>query len=102
MTFLRGLDSEIPLIPRDIYNQNALFRRDIRQGYSSTEALIQHLETKGIKHDILKEKDTDRLRGLFIACPESIQYLQSYHDVLLIDNIYSTNRFDLPLMDIIG
>jgi hypothetical protein len=39
---------------------------------------------------------------LFIACPESIVYLQSHHDVLLIDNTYKTNRFELPLMDIIG
>jgi hypothetical protein len=42
------------------------------------------------------------LKGLFIACPESIEYLQSHHDVLLIDNTYKTNQFELPLMDIIG
>jgi hypothetical protein len=53
-------------------------------------------------HHILKDKDSNRLKGLFIACPESIQYLQSHHDVLLIDNTYSTNRFDMPLMNIIG
>jgi len=75
LTFLRGLAPETPIIPRDIYNQNAQFRRDIRQGHSTTEALIQHLQTKGIKHSILKERDTNRLKGLFIACPESIQYL---------------------------
>jgi hypothetical protein len=42
------------------------------------------------------------LKGLFIACPESIEYLQAHHDIILIDNTYSTNRFDMPLMDIIG
>jgi MULE transposase domain len=35
-------------------------------------------------------------------CPQSLQYLQSHHDVLLIDNTYSTNRFDMPLIDIVG
>jgi hypothetical protein len=79
-----------------------VFRRDIRQGHSATEALIQHLETSGTMHRILKDPDSNRLKGLFIACPESIQYLQSHHDVLLIDNTYSTNRFGMPLMDIIG
>ena len=74
----------------------------MRQGHSATEALIQHLETSGIMHHILKDLDSSRLKGLFIACPESIQYLQSHHDVLLIDNTYSTNRFDMPLMNIIG
>ena len=89
-------------MPQDIYNQTSVFRRDIRQGHSATEALIQHLETSGIMHRILKGPDSNRLKGLFIACPESIQYLQSHHDVLLIDNTYSTNRFDMPLMNIIG
>jgi hypothetical protein len=88
--------------PRDLYNQNAAFRREIRQGKSSTEALVQHLQEGGIKHAILKDPRTRRLKGLFIACPESIEYLQSHHDVLLIDNTYKTNRFELLLMDIIG
>ena len=56
----------------------------------------------GIKHDIIKDKETKRLEGLFWAYPESIKYLQSHHDVILIDNTYSTNRFEMPLMDIIG
>ena len=102
MTFLQGLIPETPLLLRDIYNQNSLIRRDLRQGYSATEALAQNLEAKGIKRHILKEDGTDRLKGLFWAYPESIKYLQSHHDVILIDNTYSTNRFDIPLMDIIG
>jgi hypothetical protein len=74
----------------------------MRQGFSATEALIRHLESSGIMHHILKDPDFNRLKGLFFAYPDSIQYLQSHHDVLLIDNTYSTNRFNMPLMDIIG
>jgi hypothetical protein len=102
LTFLRQADPSTLIQPRDLYNQNAAFRREIQQGKSSTEALIQHLQESGIKHSILKDPQTRRLKGLFIACPESIEYLQSHHDVLLIDNTYKTNRFGLPLMDIIG
>jgi hypothetical protein len=64
--------------------------------------LIQYLENKGVKHYIDRHPETRRLRALFIAPPESIQHLQSHHDVLLIDNTYSTNRFEMPLMDIVG
>jgi hypothetical protein len=102
MSFIDQVEPETPLLPRDLYNYNSQFRRIIRQGRSCTEALIQHLETKGIRHSILKDPETRRLNGLFIACSESIQYLQSHHDVLLIDNTYRTNRFGMPLMDIIG
>lgn len=102
LTYLRQVDPTTLALPQDLYNQNAAIRRANRQGQSTTEALIQHLQNNGIKHSILKDPITRRLKGLFIACPESITYLQSHHDVLLIDNTYSTNRFNLPLMDIIG
>jgi hypothetical protein len=102
LTFLRQSDPTTLIQPRDLYNQNAAFRRDIQQGKSTTEALIQHLQESGTKHSILKDPETRRLKGLFIACPESIEYLRNHHDVLLIDNTYKTNRFGLPLMDIVG
>jgi hypothetical protein len=102
LTILRQIAPEIPLIPQDLYNYNASLYRDIRQGQSPTEALLQHLESSSIKHAILKDPTNQRLKGLFIALPESITYLQSHHDVLIIDNTYKTNRFELPLMDVIG
>jgi hypothetical protein len=102
LTFMYQSDPSTLVQPRDLYNQNAAFRREIRQGKSATEALIQHLQETGIKHAILKDPETRRLKGLFIAYPESIEYLRSHHDVLLIDNTNKTNRFELPLMDVIG
>ena len=102
LALLRGLVPETPLLPQDIYNQTSAFRRNIRQGHSATEALIQHLQTSGTMHHVLKDPDSNRLKGLFITCPESVQYLQSHHDVILIDNTYSTNRFNMPLMNTIG
>jgi hypothetical protein len=102
LTYLRHIASETPVLARDIYNYNASIRRELRKGQSSTEALIQYLQDQGIKHYVLKDKETGRLQGLFIAYPESIQYLQSHHDVVLIDNTYSTNRFNMPLIDVIS
>jgi hypothetical protein len=102
LTFLHQADPTTLALPQDIYNQNAAFRHEIQQGKSTTEALIQHLQESGIKYAILKDPVTRRLKGLFFAYPESIEYLQSHHDVLLIDNTYKTNRFELPLIDIIG
>jgi hypothetical protein len=102
LSFIRQADPSTPVLLQDIYNQNAAFRHKLRQGLSTTEALIQHLQESRIKHAILRDPETRRLKGLFIACPESIEYLQSHHDVLLIDNTYKTNRFKLPLIDIIS
>ncbi|KIM92698.1 hypothetical protein OIDMADRAFT_21678 [Oidiodendron maius Zn] len=75
LTFLRGLEPEIPLLPQDIYNQASQIHRDIYKGYSTTKALANNLEAKGIKYHILKEDSTDQLKDLFWAYPESIKYL---------------------------
>ena len=37
-----------------------------------------------------------------IRCPESLKHLQSHHGVILIDNTYRNNGFNLPLMITIG
>ena len=73
MTFLRQNNPDLPLIPRDIYNQNATIRRAIRAGYSATKALLDYLIKKGIYHRVLTVNN--RLSGLFIAYPDSIKHL---------------------------
>jgi hypothetical protein len=44
----------------------------------------------------------NQLQSIFIVCPESLQHLQRNYDVILIDNTYRTNYFNLPLMVTIG
>src|SRR5216117_2404946 len=39
---------------------------------------------------------------LFFTYPQSLLLLHQYPEVLLIDCIYKTNQFHLPLLDIIG
>jgi hypothetical protein len=102
LTYLRCIAPESPVLPQDLYNQRAALRRKMRQGQSPIDALLLYLKNKGTYCRSLVNSDTFRLEGLFISCPESIEHLQSNHDVLLIDNTYSTNRFNMPLMDVIG
>lgn len=100
MTFLRQNTPDLHVIPRDIYNQNAQIRRVLR-GQSATEALLKHLQERGIYHRVLVGSN-NRLLAPFIACPGSINHLQTNFDVILVDNTYSINRFDMPLIDVIG
>jgi hypothetical protein len=102
LTHLWYIVPESLVLPQDLYNLRAAIRRDLHQVQSLIDALFLYLENKGTYYQPLVNSGTSRLEGLFIACPESIQYLQSHYDVLLIDNTYSTNRFDMPLIDIIG
>jgi len=90
-----------PLQPYDIYNLNASFKREQRHGLSANNALITHLKNNHIhfKINITPENQTHHL---FIAYPQSIQLAQTNQDVVLVDNTYKTNKFDMPLLHMIG
>lgn len=44
----------------------------------------------------------DRVTAVLYAHPDSLQCLQSNPDLLLLDCNYKTNKYGIPLLDIIG
>jgi hypothetical protein len=101
MEFLHQFAPSLPLIPRDIYNHNATSRRVSRQGKSPIEALMDHLKEQELSYRIAVGED-NRVQHIFITLPECLKHLQFNYDVILIDNTYRTNRFNMPLFDVIG
>jgi hypothetical protein len=100
MAFLRQ-NTSITFQPYDIYNLNASFKRERLHGLSANHALIQHLTDKEI-HFQVQVTAQNRAEYLFIAYPESIQLAHQNQDVILIDSTYKTNKFDMPLLHIVG
>jgi len=90
-----------PLQPYDIYNLNASFKREQKHGLSANNALIQHLQDTGI-HFKINITQNNQTQHLFIAYPQSIKLAQTNQDVVLVDNTYKTNKFDMPLLHMIG
>jgi histone-lysine N-methyltransferase SETD2 len=45
---------------------------------------------------------TDRVKDLFFAHPISIEILRAFPQVLIMDCTYKTNRYRLPLLEIVG
>ncbi|CAG8971729.1 hypothetical protein HYALB_00007209 [Hymenoscyphus albidus] len=100
ITYLRQITTT-PLQPYDIYNLNASFKREQRHGLSPNDALIQHLTDNKI-HFKINVTSENRTQHLFIAYPQSIQLAQTNQDVVLVDNTYKTNKFQMPLLHMIG
>ena len=48
------------------------------------------------------EDNTHRLSHLFFSHTESLRLLALNHEVLILDCTYKTNRFNMPLLNIIG
>jgi hypothetical protein len=86
---------------RDVYNQIAATKRNLREGQSSIQALVDQLHEEGFWCRIRLDQD-NRLTGIFFAHPDSIAYLQCNPDVLLLDCTYKTNKHQMPLLDMVG
>lgn len=85
---------------RDLYNRFATTRRDLREGQSSIHALVDQLHSEGFWCRVRLDTD-NRLTAIF-AHPDSIAYLQYNPDVLLLDCTYKTNKYHMPLLDMVG
>ena len=99
-TYIRQ-NFDTPVTQQDIYNRIADIRRDAYEGQSTIHALVNHLDDDGFWSRIQFDPH-GRVTAVLFAHPESIAHLQAYPDVLLLDCTYKTNKYGMPLLDIIG
>jgi len=86
---------------QDIYNHAATARRNLFQGQSSIQALVNQLNKEGFWSRI-QVNESNRLTAIFFAHPDSVAFLQQNPDILLLDCTYKTNKYGLPLLDMVG
>ncbi|RKK51097.1 hypothetical protein BFJ69_g17956 [Fusarium oxysporum] len=86
---------------KDIYNRIAATRRDLCEGQSSIQALVDHLNREGFWCRVRLDSN-NRLTAIFFAHPDSVAYLQYNPDVLILDCTYKTNKHAMPLLDMVG
>uniref|UniRef100_A0A093VCL6 Protein FAR1-RELATED SEQUENCE 5 n=1 Tax=Talaromyces marneffei PM1 TaxID=1077442 RepID=A0A093VCL6_TALMA len=86
---------------QDVYNLAASTRRKLVQGQSSIQALVNQLNDEGFWSRIQLDA-ANRLTAIFFAHPDSVVYLQQNLDILILDCTYKTNKYGLPLLDMIG
>jgi hypothetical protein len=86
---------------QDVYNRIAATRRDICEGQSTIHALANQLDREGFWSRMQFSPD-GRVTAVLFAHPDSLAYLQAYPDTLLLDCTYKTNKYGMPLLDMIG
>lgn len=86
---------------QDIYNYIAEVKRDRLKGQSSIHALAKQLEEDGFWKETQVDHDS-RVTGLLFAHPRSLAYLEAYPDILILDCTYKTNKYKMPLLDMVG
>lgn len=85
---------------QDIYNYITQGKQELQKGQSTIHTLANELEEEGFQSRI--QFDTDgRVTAVLFAHPESLAYLKSYPDLLILDYTYKTNKYNMPLLDIV-
>ena len=102
LTGLRSDDPDSCLISRDVHNCRKKLHADFLAGRTPIQALLQELPRDGdwiFKYEL---DDDLHVTVLFCMHKSSVAMLRSNPWVISMDCTYKTNKFNLPLLDIVG
>jgi hypothetical protein len=100
ITFLNQTSIKLYL-KDDVHNLYAAIKRQKLLGLPPTDALLADLKARDIHYEKKVNKD-NRVDHLFIAYPKSIELARTNQDIILADCTYKTNKYELPLLHIMG
>lgn len=89
------------LLLRDIYNARARHKRNWLNGRTPIEGLLDLVTSLDWAFRTVTSEE-GILRSFFFASPEAILLARRFPTVLGIDCTYKTNRFNIPLLHIVG
>jgi hypothetical protein len=93
---------DVPPIASDITNLMQKLQALELNGNTSIDALKATMHEQGwiFEHEV--DAQTGRLTHLFMASKACLEYAKKHPDILIMDATYKTNRFEMPLLNIIG
>lgn len=98
---LKQSNPNLKLLLRDLYNIKAKIRREYLSGRTTINALIDELGQAGFQYN-LKCDEAGHMTHLFFVHPLSILLSKWFSNVFMMNGTYRTNKFHMPLLDIIG
>lgn len=87
---------------KQIYNLKQRVRREEMEGRSIMEQLLTFLNEESYIYFQRVDESTNVLNDLFFANKRAVGMLRLFHFVLIMDCTYKTNRYRMPLLQIIG
>ncbi|EED12566.1 conserved hypothetical protein [Talaromyces stipitatus ATCC 10500] len=101
ISLIKKSDPTLLIIPMDLYNLRKAFLREQLAGRTP----IQYLQEQLLIHKwkfAFKQDIEGCITFFMFAHPESIQYANQFNRVFILDCTYKTNRYEMPLLHIIG
>ncbi|ERF69733.1 hypothetical protein EPUS_09311 [Endocarpon pusillum Z07020] len=100
LSSIRKQFPEAPLTLRDIENIYNKFKQTLNRGLPAIQAMISKLGDEYQFQYVLD--DHERLERVLFFHNASLQLLRLFPKSYVLDATYKTNRFNLPLLDIVG
>ncbi|KAJ9560030.1 hypothetical protein OSB04_005190 [Centaurea solstitialis] len=85
-----------------VYNARSKFRMLERAGKTQMQAVMSFFHEKSYVYESRVNHSTNELENLFFAHPKSLELWHAFPHVVLIDATYQTNRYSLPILEIVG
>ncbi|KAJ9543670.1 hypothetical protein OSB04_023377 [Centaurea solstitialis] len=86
---------------RTIYNARQKFWATEHKGRTQMQVVMSFLQEEGYMHEVRANK-SNQLEDLFFIHPISLTLWRAFPHILLMDATYKTNRYKMPLLEIVG
>ncbi|KAI5410840.1 hypothetical protein KIW84_056108 [Lathyrus oleraceus] len=85
-----------------VYKHKSVIEKEIRGPRSEIQHLFKLIEDAGYVYWSRKKDDSEVVREIFWAHPDSVKLLNIFPIVLVMDSTYKTNKYRQPLFEIVG
>ncbi|KAI5435977.1 hypothetical protein KIW84_022415 [Lathyrus oleraceus] len=87
---------------KQVYKHKSVIQKEIRGPRSEIQHLFKLIEDAGYVYWSRKKDDSEVVRDIFWAHPDSVKLLNIFPIVLVMDSTYKTNKYRQPLFEIVG
>lgn len=87
---------------KSIYNARHRYKFIKKASRSQMQQLVKQLKECNYVEWHRSKESTDSVRDLFWAHPASVDFLRAFPSLLIMDSTCKTNRYCLPLLEVVG
>ena len=87
---------------KQVYNARYLYRKSERGDRTEMQQLMMLVERDMYINWSRFEERKNVVQDLFWTHPDSVKLLNAFNIVLMMDSTYKTNRYRMPLFEVVG
>ncbi len=99
---VKGRDKENLSTIRHIYNERQRYRSSQRGPRTEMQNLLNLVHRDRYVSWHRKQEGLDVVKDIFWAHADSVHLLNTFNTVIILDSTYKTNKYRLPLLEIVG